>query len=211
MSVQSGLPAIPWSYESSDFGSVWLWHTPHFTVTVNGDNRSCYYQIADKSADPGGQPRTLVDGRAATFEQAELLIRGALGKAYDPTLGYGRFAGPLATTFPIATGVATDLGVFTGQEVDIVALNSDGSESSFTGIGRVEHYDFLLDIGTSTLRISPSYLVALRLTGQSAKVFTPPRVNRTVVGNTSGGCTGRPAFLGGFVDHSGPACPVHEI
>lgn len=210
MSLQFALSPIPWAYENSDFGSVWVWDTPHFVVTVNGDDRSCYFQVADKSANPSAPPRPLLDGRTPTFEQTEQQVREAIGKAYSPALDYGRFSGAYATTFRIADGKSMDLGVFTGQEVDVVALGADGAPVNFTGVPRVEHYDFLLDVGESTLRISPSYVVSVTFAGQRPVFASQPRVNRTFQGRVEFGCTGRPGFLGGTVEHSGIACPVHE-
>lgn len=210
MSVNVSLAAIPWSHETSDFGSVWVWETPHFIITVNGNDRSCYYQIADKSANPGGAPKPLADGQAATFEQTELLIRSTIGKSYKPTLGYGIFSGPLATTFMLSNGQQTDLGVYVGQQVEVTTLNPDGTESVYTGMAEVQHYDFVLHAGAIAMRISPSYIVSVKIVGVPSQAVQAPKINRTVEGKVSPGCTGRPGFLSDTVEHTGNICPIHE-
>jgi hypothetical protein len=205
-----GAAAIPWAHEASEFGSVWRWDTPHFVVTVNGDARSCYFQIADKVADPYGPPKPLTDGQSRTFEEAEKLIRGAIGKAYPPALGYGLYAGPWGTTFTIGTGEQVDLGVYANREVTVTVMNPDGTDTDYTGTGRVEHYHFILTLGAQSLRISPSYIGRIRLAGSLSPLTITPTGNRTVRGTIEPGCTGRPGFISGTVEHTGLTCSIHE-
>lgn len=211
MQLQASLPPIPWSHQISDFGAVWRWETKHFVVTVNGDARSCYFQIADKVSNPGGDPRPFQDGRTATFEQAELLIREVIGKAYKPALGYGQFAGSLATTFRLANGQDVDLGPYTGHMTVATILNPDGTTADYTGIARVEHYELVL-AGDNTYRISPSYITGLRIAGRTVKtpVAAKAKANRTVRGVVTPGCTGKAGFLPNTIEHTGRICPVHE-
>jgi hypothetical protein len=209
----SSLPAIPWNHESGDFGSVWRWETPHFIITVNGDRRSCYYTIEDKST---GMPRPFDDGQAATFEQAEMLLRGTLGKAYPANLGYQVYAGPLATTFTLGNGHPTNLGVYTNTDVRVTVLDEHSREQTLTGVASVDHYDLLLRTPEATYRISPSHIVAITANRATARQDTPTgpagtrRAGRTYDGYLAPGCTGTPGFMAGTVDHTGPRCPVHE-
>lgn len=209
--MSSSLPAIPWDFDKSDLGSHWIWDTQHFTVVVNGDSRSFYYQISDKSANPSGPPQFLADGQAASFEQAEKLIRGTIGKAYNPPLGYQHFAGPLATTFTLGTGKQADLGIFIGQNVEVVTLNQDGTEKTYKGIGSVDHYDFILQMATDSVRISPSYILSVKTTGSRNTISAKaPSTTRTFSGKIVPGCTGRLGFLPNTVEHVGSICPIHE-
>lgn len=209
--VSSTLPAIPWAHSSSDFGSVWRWETPHFIITVNGDHRSCYYTIADKSAAPGSPPRPLADGTAATFEQAERQIRETIGKAYHPSLGYQPYAGGLATTFTLATGQRVDLGEYADQLVTLTVSTPDGQGTTdYTGTVAFEHYELILTTGNIRIRISPTYIHAIRLIKRTTASVVPTRVNRTVEGQLVPGCTGVPGFIGGTVEHTGIPCPIHE-
>jgi hypothetical protein len=210
MSTALSLPAIPWSHQRGDFGSVWVWETSHFLVTVTGNDRSCYFTIADKSADPAGAPKPLADGQAATFEQTENQIRATLGKAYNPTLGYGHYAGPLATTFTLGSGTDVDLGRFVGQLVDVACINPDGTETMYRGTARVEHYELILDQGAVKLRILPSYIASITQVGTATMSRGPLAALRTMTGTVTVGCTGRPGYLIDTVEHSGPACPIHE-
>lgn len=210
-SMSISLPAIPWDFDKSDIGSHWIWDTPHFVVVVNGDSRSFYYQISDKSANPSGPPQFLADGQAATFEQAERLIRGTIGKAYKPSFGYQHFAGPLATTFPLGTGQQADLGGFIGQNVEVVTLNQDGTEQTYKGIAGVSHYDFVLQMDTVSVRISPTYILSIKVVGsRGGPLAKAPSTTRTFNGRVVPGCTGKPGFLPNTVEHVGAICPVHE-
>ena len=205
------LPAIPWVHEAADFGSVWIWETPHFIVTVNGDTRSFYYTIGDKTSPAAdGHPRMLTDGQASTFEQAERGIRGTIGKSYPPNIGYAYYAGSLATTFTIATGQNIDLGVYAGQTITVTTLNPDGTRTDYTGTASIQHYDLILTMGTSAIRISPSYIAAIKPMGKIVPTTAQGKVNRTMKGRVVPGCTGTPGFMGGTVDHTGRICPIHE-
>lgn len=213
MSLTTRLPAIPWSHEGSEFGSVWVWETPHFIVTVNGDNRSFYYQVADKMARPGADPRPLADGQAASFEHAEQLIRETIGKSYPPSLDYRRYAGALATTFTIADGTSIDLGPYTGRDVHVIAVGADGTDLTFTGRAHIENYDLVIDTPISAVRISPTYLRSITTTqGRNLAPAEKPQqgTSRTTRGTVEPACTGRYGYLPGTVEHSGLPCPVHE-
>jgi hypothetical protein len=211
MQRQASLPPIPWSHQISEFGALWKWDTKHFVVTVNGDVRSCYFQIADKVSNPAGEPRPFQDGRAATFEQAELLIREVIGKAYKPALGYSQYAGALATTFRLANGQDVDLGPYTGHTTVATILSPDGSTTDYAGVARIEHYELVL-AGEQTYRISPSHITALRISGRTANapVASKAKANRTVAGTVTLGCTGKAGFLPNTIEHTGRICPIHE-
>lgn len=209
----SVLPPIPWDHVSGEMGSSWTWETPHFLVRVTGDARSCYYAIMDKvAAQPGENPRVIADGQTSTFEQAENMVRGTIGKSYKPSLGYAVYAGPLATTFTISSGQPVDLGVYAGQRVAVTVLNRDGAQTTFEGVASVVHYDFVLTIGNRAVKISPPFIVTVERAGAPRDRQSPPgpRVSRTVTGDMVPGCTGRPGFLAGTVEHEGRLCPVHE-
>ena len=206
----SSLPPIPWQHSSEDFGSVWLWETPHFVVTVNGNDRSCYYTISDKSHARAGTVRLLSDGQSASFEQAELLIRETLGKSYHPSLNYQHYAGPLATTFRLADGRDLDLAPYVDELVRVTVLNRDGSRASYEGRAKVENYDLLLANDEGQIRISPSFIADIALSGVGRKAVPQNRLDRTVKGKMQPGCTGTPGFILGTVEHTGRDCPIHE-
>lgn len=205
----TALPPIPWSHTLTEIGSIWHWDTAHFIVTVTGDDRSFFYKISDKSS---GIERPFTDGRARSFEQAEMLVRETIGKAYPPGLGYQLYAGYLATTFRLGNGTDFDFGPWIGQEVTITAIDADGSDRSFTGHVSINHYDVILDISDRTLKISPTRILRVEGTAYTAPVSpaSAPRAGRTYPGTMEPGCTGSPGFMPGMVDHFGITCPIHE-
>ena len=208
---------IPWAHSVSDFGSVWKWDTTAFEITVNGNERSVYYQIADKSANPGQPARPFADGTAATFEAAERLIRETIGKAYPPELGFLKFAGPYATTFQLGNGQRVDLGPFEGQRVKVTVAARDAEDQVYRGVAKVKHYDLILTDGDNAVRISPSFIVDITIDGArpgmqrpAAGQATVGAGGRTTQGRVEPGCNGRSGFMPGTVEHSGKPCPVHE-
>lgn len=209
MSEMPSLQVIPWIHSVSDFGSVWIWETPHFIVTVNGGDRSCYYVISSKSAD-GVTLKPFSDGQASTFEQIELLIRAAIGKAYSPKLGYSAFAGSLATTFTISTGVKVDLGIYSGLEVEAKVYNKDGEDEIYIGVVSIEHYDLVITKDSKAVRIPPSYIRSISLLNDITQKEIPSKLNRMFYGEISKECNGKPGFIPGVVEHYGALCLVHE-
>lgn len=156
-----GLPAIPWAHSSADFGSVWLWEAEAFTVTVNGDGKSFYWVIMDKSMtrDGAGEPRPFADGRSATFEQTERAVRETIGKAYPEEMGYRVYAGPLATTFMLGSGIEKDLEEFVGRRVNVTVAVGDGQTVTYKGIAKISHYDLVLACPRESVRITPSRIL----------------------------------------------------
>ncbi len=208
------LPAIPWTHETSDFGSVWIWETSSFLVTVNGDMRSFYWTLADKNEEPNKPPKPFSDGQAVSFEQAEQTIRETIGKAYPPALGYQMYAGPLAFTFTISTGEKVDFTRFIGRRVKVVVATRDGDDVTYEGKAHVEHYDVVLVNGSEAFYISPSFIVSIHMDGNAGAVSRQPlpltHTGRIIQGKMSPGCTGKQGFLPGTVEHYGIVCPVHE-
>lgn len=208
------LAPIPWTHDTSEFGSVWQWENDTFLVTVNGDMRSFYWTIADKSANPDAAPRPFADGTAGSFEQAERSIREVIGKAYPPSLGFAKFAGALATTFVIGTGESVDLGSFVGRKVKVTVASREGPDEIYRGTAKVEHYELILISGDEALRISPSFLLGIEPEGFGGPSMRPTSVGtsgtRTIQGRKEPGCTGTPGFMAGTIEHRGPICPIHE-
>lgn len=202
------LRAIPWSHESNEMGAVWKWETDHFQIIVNGNVRSCYYRIEDKST---GRLRPFADGQAGTFDDAELLIRETIGKAYPKELGYGPYAGYLATTFITASGRKMDFSQFLDQRVTVTVLQPDGSEHEYEGILSIHHYHVELRTDKVHLQVYPSYIKSVAPVVQRETRKTGGRVfGRTYKGSVEPGCTGRPGMDLSLVDHDGLACPIHE-
>lgn len=208
MMSSTQLRAIPWAHESGDLGAVWIWSTPHFEVIVNGNVRSCYYRISDKSE---GKAKPFADGQAGTFEEAEMLIRETIGKSYPVDLGYAPYAGYLATTFPTATGRKVDFAEYIGRAVNVTVLQPDGTRQYYTGVLQISHYHIELRTGKVNLKIIPTYIESIvpeidsTIRQRDTKLY-----GRTYKGRITPGCTGKPGIAEETIEHSGIACPVHE-
>jgi hypothetical protein len=201
---------IPWSHTITEFGALWKWATPHFEVMVNGDGRAYYYTISDKST---GTLKPFADGTGASFEQAEQLIRGIIGKAYDPALGYQHYTGFYATTFVLANGQPLDLAPFVGKAIEVEVIIPNKGRQVYTGIAQIKHYELILVNGGLAVKIAPvkitriGYVVDLK---PDSKPEFEKIVGRTYKGGLLPGCNGNLGFMPDTVDHSGLSCPIHE-
>lgn len=205
----TALTPIPWAHSTTDFGSVWEWETPHFIVTVTGNERSCYYRIMDKSS---GEPKPYADGQTASFAQAEKLIRATIGKAYPPVLGYGEYAGHLATTFMLGTGEEADLAVYVGRPI-VVEVNDHGTVAAYRGIGGIDCYYLTLSVDGETLLVNPNRITSIRPADGVRTSHTRGSsaiAGRAYQGDVVRGCTGSAGFIPGTVEHFGLPCPIHE-
>lgn len=227
----SVLPAIPWNFTDEPGVLQWTWVTDHFVATVRGTEvsalvdatdrrvvRSYSWELADLMRRQQGIPRLLVDGTSETFEDAERRLREHVGKSYDRSLGYARFAGPLVFTFTLSTGQERDVSEFIGTTTTVTVLHSDRTERSLTGEFDVDHYRWRLTTPTHEYVIVPEHVVRISNRSEAAeeasRITRPPSysgIGRIYREEHRRGCTGRPGFDVGTVDHAGaPRCPLHE-
>lgn len=222
---------IPWQYTDMPGVLQWTWVTEHFVATVRGDEvrgdgieegrrlvRQYRWELGDLIQRQQGLPRMLVEGTASSFDEAESRLREHVGKAYPPSLGYRRFAGPLAYTFTLGSGESVDVRPFIGTRCTAYVLMTDRSERAVTGDFDVHHYEFQLHTPSEIITIVPEHVV--RLSNKSEAAEQAARVTRldsyTGIGRIyreekRPGCTGRPGYHAGTVDHAGaPRCPLHE-
>jgi hypothetical protein len=163
-------------------------------------------------------PRVLIEGMAATFDDAEALIREHVGKCYDSRLGYGRFAGSLANTFTLSTGETLDTTALLGTRCTITVLQPGGRTQQVQGDLSLAHYKWRLRDGDQILEITPEHVTSVvnksEAATRAAKVVhldTYSGIARIYRDERKSGCTGTPGFMVGTVDHAGaPRCPVHE-
>lgn len=214
MAAAAGVRAIPWAFFDHDLMKMWVWRTDHFEVRVSADFNSFNWVVTDLIANPE-QGRFLTEGRTREFQEAEEEVRETIGKSYPIKYGYGEYAGPLASTFTIATGERIDFGQFVGHRTIVTVRLPGGAEKSFVGSVRAVNYEVHVspDAG-SPVRIQPSHIV--RVAGEGGKrvvtaaTSTHTGMGRLHKGGVGRGCTGRPGFLPDTVDHTADACPVHE-
>lgn len=208
--------AIPWRFSTSELLTTWVWTTSHFHATVVAEPAAFAWELGDLVTSTDGYPRLVAEGRTRRFAEAEQEIREAVGKSYPPTLGYRDYAGPLATTFRLATGRRVDLGEFEGQRVLVTVGEPGRAPSRYIGVARIVHHHVELrpDNGR-TLRIQPSHILDIvRETGGGSRSVDErgyTGAGRIYRDTHRPGCTGHPGFLPGTVDHHAGVCPIHEL
>jgi hypothetical protein len=231
--VSTGLAEpVPWTFTDSPGILLWTWITDHFVARVTGtevDNeedpdgrrviRSYSWDLSDKIRLQQGLPRLLVEGTSTTFEEADASVREHVGKCYDPRLGYRRFAGALAFTFTLSTGERMDVSEYIGTRCAVTVLMPDRTEKTVTGDFDVAAYRWRLTTPEQVMEILPEHV--LRLTNRSEAAERASAITRNDSYSGIGriyrqdpkpGCTGRPGFMLGTVDHAGaPRCPIHEV
>lgn len=220
--------AIPWTFTDSGGVLQWTWPTEHFVARIAGQEvqhageqrlvRSYHWELSDRMTLNQGVPRLLVEGDGRSFEEAEAAIREHVGKAYDARLGYRRFAGELAFTYLLSTGESVDVREFIGTKTAVTVLMPDRSERTVAGDFDVHHYRWRLTTPDQVMEIVPEHVV--RISNRSAAadraaslvyLDTYSGIGRIYREDPRPGCTGRPGFDVGTVDHAGAArCPLHE-
>lgn len=220
---------IPWHFTDSPGVLMWTWITDHFVARIRGAEvagqddarrhvRSYSWDLSDLMRRHQDLPRLLVEGTAPSFEEAETLLREHVGKCYDRRLGYAGFSRELAFTFTLATGETVDVSPYVGTRCVVTVLNPDRTERSVSGEFSVEGYRWHVITPSHDFEIVPEH--AVRITNRSeaaerAAAITRPSsysgVGRIYREDPRPGCTGRPGFEVGTVDHAGaPRCPLHE-
>lgn len=228
------LEPVPWIYSDAPGVLMWTWLTEHFIAKITGAEvqpaegaevagqrtiRSYSWELADLMRTNQGMPRVLVEGMAASFDEAEALVREHVGKCYDVRLGYGRFSGSLANTFTLATGETLDTTPFLGTRCTITVLLPGGGSQQVQGDLSLQNYKWRLRDGDQILEITPEHVSAVvnrsEAASRAAKVVhleTYSGIARIYRDERKTGCTGTPGFMVGTVDHAGaPRCPVHEV
>jgi hypothetical protein len=213
--VDGSLAPIPWQYHGSDGLQMWLWQTPHFVAKIGTEAAGFYWTVGDLVAANGGRPRPLSDGRTSDYAAAERQLRETIGKSYPPALGYRSYAGSLATTFRILGGQFMDFGVFEGQHCVVSVALPDGTERGYSGYVKVVHYEVeVTQINGGAVRIMPTHISrVLRGSGGATAPLADQWTGsgRIYTGSVLAGCTGRPGFLPGTIDHAGlGSCKIHE-
>lgn len=221
---------IPWAFTDSPGLLQWSWVTDHFVARVNGTEvdaetadrrqvRTYEWEVADLIRKHQGVPRLLVQGTCPSFDEAETLVREHVGKLYDARLGYRRYSGPLAFAFTLSTGERIDVSEFIGTRCSVTVLMPDGTERTVSGDFDVVHYKWRLSSPEQVLEILPDHVLRITNRSEVAERATQITRNHTYSGigriyreDPRPGCTGRPGFTAGTVDHAGALrCPVHEV
>ena len=232
MTADSDTP-IPWNFTDTPGVLVWMWTTEHFVARVSGVEvpvdsvelegrrfvRSYHWELSDRVRLNQGVPRLLCEGDSSSFEQAETVIREHVGKCYDKSLGYRRFAGALTFTFQISTGEQIDVSSLIGTKCTLTVLMSGGQNQVVVGDLDVSGYRWVVTASEGVYEIVPEHVTKITNRSEIAEqaraatyIDTYSGIGRTYREDPRLGCTGRAGFLPGTVDHAGAGrCPVHEI
>lgn len=216
------MESIPWRLGESTDISLWVWETEHFRAKIQTDGHrvNFIWNIEDYTQ---GHPSPLDNGYSGSFRESEEQVKEVIGKSYPPSLGYQEFAGRYATTFKIFSGEALDFGPLQATKVTLLVRVADDhggiKEKRLIGKLGVEHYTIRLtpERGNSML-VPPSRIISVR---QDVGGYVKPvkeenslgkslRMFKGVVGH---GCTGKPGFMDGTVEHprNSARCPIHEV
>ena len=190
---------IPWAFSELPGIRRWTWLSEHAVCIVDTElvdatgaapgsalvdgpgarqaSRSHTWSVADRIRTNQGVPRVLVEGQAATFDQAEDAIREHIGKLYDPSLGYGAFAGRLAGTFTLASGERVDLTDFIGRQCAVTVRVGEHATRGLVGELTIHHYRVRLRSAGGVTEITPEHIVSIHsravpAAGQSANGLT---------------------------------------
>ena len=227
---QAALPEIPWIFTDASDLLMWSWVTEHFAARIQGreaedpDNPGLRnvlayrWELLDLMRMHQGVPRQLVEGTSNAFDQAERSVREHVGKCYDTRLGYRAFAGSLAHQFTLATGERVDVTPLLGTRCSVTVLLADKSSRTVAGDFSVDHYRWRIDTAAERLQIVPEHVT--RITNRSEIADLAVRavrhdaysgIGRMYQEEPRPGCSGRPGFTMGTVDHAGAVpCPIHE-
>ncbi|MDP2013389.1 MAG: hypothetical protein Q8L05_04100 [Actinomycetota bacterium] len=225
-----GLPEIPWIFTDASGLLMWSWVTAHFAARIQGRETedplnptlrnvvSYRWELLDLMRTHQGVPRQLVEGTSGSFAHAEQFVREHVGKCYDLRLGYMPFAGALALTFTLATGEMVDVTALLGTRCAVTVLGSDGTTRTVAGDFAVDHYRWRIDTPSERLQIVPEHVTRITNRSEIAEMAFKvvqhdayTGVGRMYREEPGPGCSGRPGFTIGTVDHAGAArCPVHE-
>lgn len=223
---------IPWTYTDQSGVLLWTWRTEHFVARISGQEvpnfddplggrviKSYSWDLSDLIRLHQGTPRMLIEGMASTFGEAEEHVRENLGKCYDPRLGYKSFVGSFAHRYVISTGETVDVRPFINTRCSVTVLLPDLTERTVVGNFNVSGYRWRLSTPEDTFEIVPEHVLAIsnrsaaaERAAQYAHSDLYSGFGRIYREDPKRGCTGKPGFTLGTVDHAGtPRCPVHEV
>lgn len=152
---------VPWKYSENAIFKNWLWETPHFIVKIIGEGDITEggavftWSISEKT-----ERGTFIfeSSTNRSFREAESEIVEIIAKSWKPQLGYGEYAGDLATTFTISGGKRLNFNEFSGEQVSIVFKNN-GTEETRTGQLAIRHYKILVKLDNDKVIEIPPALI----------------------------------------------------
>lgn len=209
--------AVPWIHATHPMFKTWSWETEHFEakITLVGKTSGYTWKVVDIS----GSSKDLLDlGETTSWKQAESDILELVGKAYPLKFGYGAYAGDLATTFTIKTGIKVNFAKYVGTTVIAEVFNKRNPERPQVIAGTLTVENFNIQIRTDNSQavlLPPAFILNIRKEYDPSKVeeYKTRKTGRRVFqGEWRKGCTGSPGYVPGTVVHnpSDDFCPLHD-
>lgn len=207
---------IPWQLSEHGSYIMYFWPTEHFEASIQSDGtKNFFWSIEDLSQ---GYAKPFLSGHNSTFKEAEYDIKSAIGKSYATKDGYRAYAGKAATTFRIFNGKEIDFGPLESKKAIVTVKLDANTERTFSGVLHISHYELQItpEYGNAQ-SVPPSHIVSIKSEyGQKDLAVSDDTKNnptiRTYEGDFRSGCTGKPGFIEGTVEHSpnDPWCPIHD-
>ena len=214
--------SIPWSHHTNPLVSSWIWETPHFILTIFAEGLSSKkmynWKINDLSQ---GYSVPFDSAPAESFQASVDAAIEIIAKSYPRELGYQAYAGELATSFIIADGRKLNFASIVGESVILTARTADGEDSIINGLFNIRNYDILIQTGEDTgVIVPPERIVdvkkefgSMSILDSLANNVKSTRNKRIFYQEWTKGCSGRPGFNPGTVEHgpNDPYCSIHNI
>ena len=205
---------VPWEYAEDDLLRTWRWTTPHFIAQVRSDGSTFTFSVTDRTQ---GDNAIILNEFGLDFPQSQNRILEFVGKSYPVSTGYRDYAGNLATTFEVSDKHLVDFAPYEGARVVVTYLATGGNDV-VTGSLQVVNHSVEVTTNTGSVAVLPPALIVSVESefGSSARESSKEAKNgdeRIVNGDFRTGCTGRPGYFKGTVEHSpnDAWCPLHRV
>lgn len=212
---------VPWEYSNASFLETWKWETPHFVayikcdsnVGIAGTKKSYMITVEDITR---GRKHVILNDMAFSFKEASEMVLEKVSKSYPANTNYREYAGDLATTFTIADGRKVNFANLEGHRAVLTVHTEDGRKN-LVGSLQVKHYQIELTLEGGNKALIPPVLI-FDVHSEDGSRFISVDNNeqtsdRTVKGIFLRGCTGKPGYFSGTIEHEPGTdwCPIHRV
>jgi len=205
---------VPWEYSSDDVLRTWQWITPHFNAQVKSDGNTYTFSVTDLTQ---GDNLIILNEFGIDFPQCQDRILEFIGKSYPVSTGYRAYAGSLATTFQVSDKHLVDFAPYEGARV-VVTYLAPGGNDIVTGSLQVVNHNVEVTTNSGSVAVLPPALIVgidseFSSSSKQTQSDTSDGDDRIVKGEFRAGCTGRPGYFKGTVEHGPTAawCPLHRV
>ena len=146
---------VPWVFSTAGGFSQWVWETRDFIALVICDREQWSWEVKT----PAHQQ--IAAGPGTDFDTCEDLTLEAIGKAWPPSAGYGRWTRTASHKYTLANGVRMDLSAGDGKTVRVTLVGGS------THDGVLHLGDWLLHLvdGTNQRDVHPQAVLKVERLG----------------------------------------------